>query len=1180
MARKQPPPGFDPHPGDPWHPNWSPDESTEAAPEPVEPGPAAAEGDTDTDWWQRALTRQDSAGDPAAVPEAYAALERADEPEPAEVDPDLADSEQVPRTSWWRRALRRSARPGSDPVGPDGDAESGIAADSVSEAESPDAALVEDRYVELEVDANLIEDLVSNLESTADRAERVGPDGDAETETAADPASEAEPRDAALVEDRYVELEVEAKLIEDLVARLEAEAAVDAGAVEAVVVEELEPEVEPEAVVAAAVVEELVAELGSDVPAVDSDVVAESEPEVESVGVDEAAVVEELVAELESDAELAEERVEGLGPDLEVELVAAPEPEVEPEAVVAAGVVEELVAELGSEVNAVDSDVVAEAAVVEELEPEFEREIEPESELGLEFEPESEPGLAFEPESNIGLEIELAVEPEIELAVEPESGLEPEVGLEPEIELAVEPESEVGLESEIELAVEPESEVGLESEIELAVEPEPESEYEPEPESEFERAVGPEPESEYEPEPESEFERAVGPEPESESDPEPEPDEEDLAAAAAAAAARVRRVASATAAEDSLQAADLAHQEDARMREAISAIRTRSAGAPELTEEDEARQAERMAVRAALAEEVRRIEASRLEVEASVQRTAAEVRSTLDGRRQILESTVPERPDRGVEDVGAFFSATAEDQKAYDDADFDRMERREELRLRTSLLVVDADQPWAAEGWSRPGSWLGASPVPSPEPVRLVTSPHPIDSGSVPTVPESAPRRRWSWSRRRDTPTSPSTLRHVVVVKEQSVTGREDETGSEGQDELPFDEVESSPEAANGDLGELGTWSDMDWDFDTDVTTPVEASPAGADSPDGEPSDEAEADESPDTWETFTAEDYVQTATHEYADLAAAVAAAETEETEQAALSADMPGLESSLVSLDDVVAAEGMERAAAAPDRSDLAIRVLTAAALIILFFASLAYRWSIGLLVLLVMTVAAGELATSLTRRGFHPVGLFSYLGTVGALAGTWIYGPVAIPVSVAVTILVVVLFFGLVTGRQDPLTGMALTVITVMWVGVFGALAYDLVEAGEYRWLIAALVIIVAGMDVASYFVGKRLGKRPLAPVVSPKKTVAGLVGGVGAAVGIGYGLSFMAPFDWQTGLVLGAALAVTGPLGDLAVSVLKRAMDVKDMGTILPGHGGVVDRIDAILFSIPAAWFVYAWAGLLV
>ncbi|NNK90801.1 MAG: phosphatidate cytidylyltransferase, partial [Acidimicrobiia bacterium] len=72
----------------------------------------------------------------------------------------------------------------------------------------------------------------------------------------------------------------------------------------------------------------------------------------------------------------------------------------------------------------------------------------------------------------------------------------------------------------------------------------------------------------------------------------------------------------------------------------------------------------------------------------------------------------------------------------------------------------------------------------------------------------------------------------------------------------------------------------------------------------------------------------------------------------------------------------------------------------------------------------------------------------------------------------------------------------------------------------------------------------------------------------------------PFSVTVGLILGAAVAVFAPLGDLAVSTLKRSLAVKDMGTVLPGHGGILDRIDAMLFAFPAAWVVFAAAGLLV
>ena len=74
-------------------------------------------------------------------------------------------------------------------------------------------------------------------------------------------------------------------------------------------------------------------------------------------------------------------------------------------------------------------------------------------------------------------------------------------------------------------------------------------------------------------------------------------------------------------------------------------------------------------------------------------------------------------------------------------------------------------------------------------------------------------------------------------------------------------------------------------------------------------------------------------------------------------------------------------------------------------------------------------------------------------------------------------------------------------------------------------------------------------------------------------------FVEAIDLPTGLVLGAVIAVVAPLGDLAVSVVKRSLDIKDMGSILPGHGGLLDRIDAIIAVVPAAWAVFVWTGLL-
>ena len=581
---------------------------------------------------------------------------------------------------------------------------------------------------------------------------------------------------------------------------------------------------------------------------------------------------------------------------------------------------------------------------------------------------------------------------------------------------------------------------------------------------------------------------------------EPEVVAEQLVARAAIVAVRYKEHAAELTLVARLATAEAIAHEESAMWSAVAAVRKQHEVElrPEHTE---------VITRAPLddswAEEAIAIEESRQRLEDARRRTEAEVRSALD---QVV-AAVPATPRINEAAVAARFDAIAAQLRLEDAAESDRHARTEELRLRTSLLVLDAEAPWRESGWSRPGSSFGtaATILNAPTQVNLM----PIGTTMAPTVAQSPERRLWPWSRKRITAS-------VTVLEERPVSEK-GELGDEGQFELPLEDISTDTPF---DLESEDTEAWDDWaigDSADDVLAelveprdpPATSTPAAA-----EPTPEAvEADVT--DWENFTAGEYVQTATHEYADLAAAVAAAEESAApEPAAIAADMPGMEGSLVGLDDVVEAEGLEAAEAAP-RSDLALRVGTGLALVALFFASLTYTWAIAALVVVVMVMAAGELATVLLRQHYHPVALFAYLGTLGLLLGTWQYGLVAIPFAVAATVLVVLLYFGLVAGREDPLTSMTLTLLAVLWVGVLASFAMDMINATEYRWLVGSLVVIVAVMDVAQYFVGKRFGKRPLAPVVSPKKTVAGLVGGVIAAVGAGVGLSFIAPFDQVTG-----------------------------------------------------------------
>ncbi|MGH2558359.1 MAG: phosphatidate cytidylyltransferase [Thermomicrobiales bacterium] len=125
----------------------------------------------------------------------------------------------------------------------------------------------------------------------------------------------------------------------------------------------------------------------------------------------------------------------------------------------------------------------------------------------------------------------------------------------------------------------------------------------------------------------------------------------------------------------------------------------------------------------------------------------------------------------------------------------------------------------------------------------------------------------------------------------------------------------------------------------------------------------------------------------------------------------------------------------------------------------------------------------------------------------------------------------------------------------------------------WLL--LVILVTWLsDTGAYLIGRAVGRRPLIPVVSPNKTWEGLIGGLVFAAGTGALCVWLLGLEINplAGIGIGLIIAVAGVVGDLAESVIKRQAGVKDSGSLIPGHGGMLDRVDALLFTFPAGWLV--------
>ncbi|HYI11298.1 MAG TPA: phosphatidate cytidylyltransferase [Thermoanaerobaculia bacterium] len=156
------------------------------------------------------------------------------------------------------------------------------------------------------------------------------------------------------------------------------------------------------------------------------------------------------------------------------------------------------------------------------------------------------------------------------------------------------------------------------------------------------------------------------------------------------------------------------------------------------------------------------------------------------------------------------------------------------------------------------------------------------------------------------------------------------------------------------------------------------------------------------------------------------------------------------------------------------------------------------------------------------------------------------------------------------EDALPSSAVAVLGTTYVGMLGGSLIRLRNDFPVGWkLVFFLMLVVWLGDSGAYYVGKRFGKRKLSPLISPKKTVEGLMGGMGASIitAVVIHFTFFPEFPLLHAIIAGVLLSVAGVIGDLAESMWKRSAAVKDSGTLLPGHGGFLDRFDSILFTAP-------------
>jgi phosphatidate cytidylyltransferase len=240
----------------------------------------------------------------------------------------------------------------------------------------------------------------------------------------------------------------------------------------------------------------------------------------------------------------------------------------------------------------------------------------------------------------------------------------------------------------------------------------------------------------------------------------------------------------------------------------------------------------------------------------------------------------------------------------------------------------------------------------------------------------------------------------------------------------------------------------------------------------------------------------------------------------------------------------------------------------------ASLAFRKEYFIIVA-VLACGAGlwELAHALTRRGIQIPLLPLLVGTVGILISSYVSGPEALLVAFMLTIGGVVIWRVLDGGGSAALLDAAAATFAAAYVPFMAGFVMLMLAqpSGERR--VALFILLAVANDTGGYVMGVLFGRRPLAPSVSPKKTWEGLGGSLLLACAVG-AVGLMIGFDaapW-IGVALGIGAVLTSTLGDLAESLIKRDLELKDMGTLLPGHGGVLDRVDSMLLSAPLVYVV--------
>ena len=232
--------------------------------------------------------------------------------------------------------------------------------------------------------------------------------------------------------------------------------------------------------------------------------------------------------------------------------------------------------------------------------------------------------------------------------------------------------------------------------------------------------------------------------------------------------------------------------------------------------------------------------------------------------------------------------------------------------------------------------------------------------------------------------------------------------------------------------------------------------------------------------------------------------------------------------------------------------------------------WPWLIVALIVALLLAGVGEIATAVKGIGLDVPRPPLWAAAVGLPLAAYFGSITGLFLALVGALLLVCVWTELTRRRPAGQVIMA-GMFAVMWAPFLLSFGVALLDQPRGNLMVACLVLMVIANDTFGYIVGYRCGKHPIAPRISPKKSWEGLAGSLAGAVIVGVvAVTLMVGHPWWIGALLGVFAVLAATCGDFSESMVKRELGIKDMSSLLPGHGGVMDRLDSLVFAAPVAY----------